>query len=168
MSVVTFKGHTKRAISWYRQTEIYMAIGRQTPWENEHEPPYPIPSDDIEEVICYKKVEQRYLVIKDDNGTIFYRGAKYRILTEEEAYELNARWVFVSTWLNYNEAPVGVQYRQVGLYTDLQRKEGVLPGQYLLLPDEVEDPGTLECLANDVVTERSASKRERLAMLVEF
>ena len=168
MSVVTYKGHTKRAISWYNQDNIYMVIGRSSEWDDELNPPYPKPDDDIEEVICYKKVEQKYYVIQDDNGTIFYRGKMYRVLSEEEAWEKNCRWVFCSSWLNYDEAPVGVGYRQIGLCTDLEKNEGVPEGQYVLLPNEVKNGGDLEVLANDTVTLRSASKRERLAIIVEF
>ena len=168
MSVVTYRGHTKRAVNWYNQDNIYLAIGRTTPWEDENFPPYPEPSDNLEELICCKKIEQKYYVIQDDNGTIFYRGKMYRVLTEEEAFENNCRWVFCSCWLNYDEAPINISYRQIALLTDVVRKEGVPEGQYVLLPEEIENLGDLEVLANDTVTARSASKRERLAIIIEF
>lgn len=168
MSVVTYKGHTKRAISWYNQDNIYLAIGRTSEWEDELNPPIPQPGDEIEEIVCYKKVEQKYYVVQDDEGTIFYRGKMYRVINEDEVWSSNCRWVFCSCWLNYDEAPIGVGYRQIGLVTDVKKKEGVPDGQYILLPDDIENFGDLEVLANDTVTVRSSSKRERLAMIIEF
>jgi len=169
MAVVTYKGHTKRAINWYNQEDIYFGIGGTEPWEDESTPPAPKPDDEITDIICVKKVEQKYYVIESETeGTVVYRGRKFKILSEEEAIEQNCRWVFISTWLNYGEAPVGVSYRKIGVYTGLERKEGVPSGKFILLPDEIEDYGTLEVISNETATIRSESKRDRVAVIIEF
>lgn len=169
MSIVTHIGHVKRAIAWYHQDGLAFVIGRQTPWDNEQEPPVPTPDDTIEEVIGYKRVEQKVFVVEDElNGTYYYRGKKYRGITEEECRAEKCRWVLCITWLNYGELPTDVSYRQLGLVSNIVPAEGTAAGQYVFMPEELSNPGELEVLVNDVPTYRSDNRRERLAILVEF
>lgn len=167
-SVVTDIGHMKRALAWFNQDDIYFGIGRSTKWEDEVNPPVPNVTDTLDTPICYKKVEQKCFVTPDSSGTIFYRGVMYRTLSLEEAYKIRSRFVFCASWLNYDEAPVSVEYRQFALITGLVRKSGVSEDKYILLPSEVEKADDVEVLVNDTVTMRSASKRERIAVIVEF
>ena len=168
-SIVTNKGHSKRAISWYNDAkDAFIGIGRTTSWEDEMNPPNPTYDSVFEEPICYKQIEQKFYVVPDDTGTIFYRNQHYKIIQENEVVDQKCRWVFCSCWLNYDEAPVGVGYRQIGLFTGLKRNPGISIAQYVLLPSQVASEGDLEVLSNDTVTYRSESKRERLAVIIEF
>lgn len=83
MATTTVRGHVSRALDFFERDDIYMGIGRSTPWTNEANPPAPsTDATELEEVIGYKKLEYCYLVVPDNvNGTISYRDTKWRIVT---------------------------------------------------------------------------------------
>ena len=133
MSIVTYAGHVKRAKAWYNQSNIFLGIGGQTAWTDETQPPVETADETISDVICLKHVEQKNYVVEDASGTIYYRNKYYRIVDEADIYAEKCRWVFVSCWLNYDEAPVGVSYRKIGCYTDVERNSGVDASKYVLV-----------------------------------
>lgn len=84
MAIATRHGHVARAIEFFKRNDKYFAVGRTTPWDDETQPPAPSTTAyDIEELVGLKKVDNCYLVVPDNvNGTIEYRGSKWRIVTE--------------------------------------------------------------------------------------
>lgn len=56
MAVTTLKGHVSRALDFYNKPDIYMGIGKTTPWEDEYNPPTPATTDELTEPAGYKKV----------------------------------------------------------------------------------------------------------------
>ncbi len=158
MAICTIKGHVSRAIDFFNKgNSMFVGIGKSKPWDAssvkdydpkidyEQYPPAPSNTDELLEIIGYKQIEFRALVVQDNvNGTLEYRGTKWRIVPESDAIKEGARWVFISTELTYNELPTTVPYRQVGVFTGLRRASGVSTAKYALLPNEVADNGILE------------------------
>lgn len=180
MAILTLQGHVSRALDFFHKDSIYMAIGKSTPWNKETVkdfdserdydalPPAPANTDEFLEVIGYKKTEYRALVVQDDDGTLEYRGYKWKIVPEDEALEKGARWVYLSTTLTYNELPTDRPYRQVGVYTNTKLAEDTDPNKYNLLPEEVEDAGVLEVLDNRKPVYRDNDVRETIKLVLEF
>lgn len=180
MAILTLQGHVSRAIDFFNKDSIYMAIGKSTPWDKDtvkdYEesrdydafPPAPANTDNLLEVIGYKKVEFRSLVVQDDNGTLEYRGSKWKIVPIADAIQMGARWVYISTTLTYNELPTEFPYRQVGVYTGVQLSAGVDENKYNLLPSEVNNPGLLEVLDNRKPVFRDNDVRETIKLIMEF
>lgn len=82
MAIAVNGGHVSRALDFYNKLGKYFSIGKTSPWEEETNPP--TPSEDtykVEELVAFKKVDNVYLVVPDDeNGTITYRDTKWRIV----------------------------------------------------------------------------------------
>lgn len=168
MAITTVGAHVSRALDFFAKQDIYFAIGRTTPWEDDNNPPSPN-SDmtSIDEVIGYKKLEASHLVIPDDAGTISYRESNWKIVPKDDAYTQKAKWVYIETTIRYDELPLGF-YRQIGVYTGLKLKSTTEAGQTALLPDQVEDPGILEIVDNRGPSNRLADQKEKLTLIIEF
>lgn len=84
MAIATTAAHVSRALDFYNALGKYFAIGRTTAWDDEENPPSPNVSDfKVDELIALKKVDNTFLVVQDENGTITYRDSKWRIVTPE-------------------------------------------------------------------------------------
>lgn len=176
MAVTTLKGHISRALDFYNKDSIYFVIGHRNSWNkatdapsasgtvDDNNPPAPKDTDTISDVIGYQKVNSKFLVKKDDSGTIVYKGQKWKIVTKEEALTQGAKWVYLTTYIEYNNLPVNLSYRQIGICT------GVIPSKVKdsLLPSEVTNPGLLEVLDNRTPIYRDTDQRERLSIIIEF
>lgn len=169
MAVVRLDGHVSRALRFMEEDDVYIAIGKTSPWDNESQPPVPTVNEPLVDLVAMKKVETKILVVLDDeNGTIQYFDHKYSPVAPEEAFEKGARWVYCMSYLNYSEAPISVSYRQVALQTGVVRKSSVPSAQYVLLPEEIQDMGVAEIIDNIEPIYRRADKREKLGIIAEF
>lgn len=170
MAVTLLRGHVSRALDFYNKTSIYFGIGKTTPWEDEYNPPTPVNTDEMQEAAGYKKVESKFLVIPDEDGTgeLTYRNTKWKIVPYDQALDRGARWVYISSYVAYNEFPIDMSYRQVGVFTGLTAKSSVATGKTNLLPSEVEDTGIPEVLDNRTPVYREADQREKLIVIIEF
>lgn len=182
MAVTTLKGHVSRALDFFRRPEIYFGIGKSTNWTeddrtpgtpdtqtvDEYNPPVPMSTDDMVQVVGYKKAESVFLVVPDEEGTLRYRDTKWRVVSQSDALDEGARWVYVSTYISYDELPTNISYRQIGCFTGLIKAEGVSEGKFSLLPEEVKDPGILEVLDNRKAIYREPDQREQLVIVIEF
>ena len=168
MAISTVYDHVDRAISFVNKTNLFLGIGKQTPWVDEDVPQVPsINTLTIVEPLGFIKVELQQLVVPDESGTIEYRDGNWKAVSEEDAFTLNSKWVYVSAYLKYAEFPLG-SYRQIGLFSGLQRAEGVDVGQVILLPSEVADTGILHIIDNRKVTTRQEEQKEHINFILEF
>lgn len=178
MAVTTVRGHVSRALDFFARTDLYFAYGRTTAWPNdgqgrtEGDPDFVVPVEDVtdtalDELVAYKKVEIKHLVVPDAAGTISYRAKKWRIVAEGDAATEGARWVYMQTVLAYDEVPLQ-DYRQIGLYSRLVKDGAVPGGQTALLPAEVTDPGILEVTDNRKPITRQLDQKEILELVIEF
>lgn len=240
--------HSSRAIDLFSSDSLYFGIGYQSPWPDDNNPPLVNYNDlEIFQVIGYKKVEDVYLVVPDDSGSIIYRDSQWRVITPVKyRYQLIAEvnegdtqiviqssdpnkinalvintkimlqdrqsaglssmisyvsgsgtqatltlstpidktynagsWVhwgilaescrtcLIGTWIRYDELPL-FPYRVVGVFNRLQRASGVASNLTALLPNQVEDPGYLECVQYRRPFSRNIDQREYLSVIIEF
>jgi hypothetical protein len=180
VAISTTNAHVSRALDFFQNDKIYFAIGRTTPWPNdvngktELEPSFQPPLENkelaaLEELIGYKKVESIFLVVPDaTNGTITYQSLKWRIVPIEQAYTEKARHVYMTTSIQYDELPLGF-YRQVGVYSGVERAVGVAVGKNNLLPVEAKEGfGILEVVDNRGPSNRQNDQKEILSIAIEF
>jgi hypothetical protein len=167
-AISTFGSHVSRALDFYNKDSIYFCIGRTTQWPDEQSPPELLPSvTDVTEIIGFKKVEVKQLVIPDANGTIVYHNSKWSSVIPSNALSAGAKWVYVKTVIQYSDLPVGY-YRQVGLYSNLIPATGVPAGQFSLLPDQVSERGILELADNRIAAYHAADGKDTLSVIIQF
>lgn len=169
MAAINTNGsHVSRALDFYNKDSIYFCIGKSAAWPDETTPPDPsITATDISEIIGFKKVEVKQLVIPDPDGTITYRSSKWSVVSPANALAQGAKYVYLKTVIQYNDLPVGY-YRQVGLYSNLIPAVGVPAGQYNLLPSEVANRGILEALDNRIAAYHALDGRDTLSIIIQF
>lgn len=175
LPVTVYLGHTDRALGFFESDSVYFGLGRTTPWppnETGSEtdkgfiPPEPdLAATTLDELVCMKKVSQKLLVYPDDKGEIQFNGTRWKILTKEQAVELQSRWVYITTTLYYDEVDL-TQYRQVGIFNRVQPKSGVTGT--VLTPDKIQSVGLLIGLNNRGVTTRQTDTRDTYSLVIEF
>lgn len=176
MATVTRDGHVNRAIDFYnKQDSTYFVLGKSTAWEDETNPPVPAYTDHIEEVLGYKKAESVFLVreapagsVSTDPDIVTYQNSLWQIVSKDDAIELGARWVYIASYISFNELSVDLIYRQIGVNTGLVPNDDVPSGQYALTPEQVKEPGVLECIDNRRPVYRQADQQERIIIIIEF
>ena len=77
------------------------------------------------------------------------------------------RACFVGTWIRYDELPL-FPYRVIGVFNRLVKATGVAPNLTALLPNQVENPGILECVQFRMPFSRNIDQREYLSVIIEF
>ena len=78
----TVYSHTSRALDLFLSDSLYFGIGFQTPWPDDNNPPLVNYTDlEIFQIIGYKKVEDIYMVVPDDSGSIIYRDSQWRVVS---------------------------------------------------------------------------------------
>lgn len=169
MAITTLEGHCFKALAFYNTSNMYFGIGRQTAWTDENNPDPPSSTATaVEEPVGFKRVESKYLVIPDPNGTIVYDdGSAWSIVNTSDAYTRGARWVYIDCNIKSTDLPL-VIYRQVGLCINLVVSDPSYAGYATLLPNQVSSQGTLYLLDNSGPTTRKANQKETLSYILEF
>ena len=79
MAIATNDGHVSRALDLYNKENKYFIFGNTIPWSNEPSPDIPKESDhNLVNIIGLKKVDNCFLVVPDDKGTIVYKDQKWK------------------------------------------------------------------------------------------
>lgn len=172
MAISTTRGHVSRAVAFFKEPEIFFGFGRQTPWSNTDEdgeiPDAPsMDSTEIEEPIGFKSTDRVHLVVPSEEGSIIYKDSRWEIVPLDQAYTKNSRHVYIECTLRYDEIPL-IDYRQIGILTELQRQESVDAGKAALVPSEVANQGILQILDNRKPTIRQKDQKEQLSLIIEF
>ena len=170
MAITTTSGHGASAYNFFNVSEVYVGIGRTSPWDDELNPPAPdINDSELDELIGLKKVETRYMVVPDAAGSIIYRDTRWRPISAdiETIRNEGCKWVYIEAHINYDELPLSA-FRQVGIFSHITKADGVPVGQFNLLPSEVDDLGFLEVIDNRTVVTRQLDQRETITMVMEF
>ena len=119
----------------------------------------------VDSIVGVKKVEQLELVIPDPTGTIIYRGQNWKIVSVAEAYDKEARYVYISATFMYDEVPLN-SYRQIGVFSQLQRStQGA--GKDVLISSDIANLGVCELIEHRKVIERAIDQRETFAFVIE-
>lgn len=172
-AVTTRNASVRRAIDFYNKTDLWFAIGKTSAWANESSPPAPTATDSMTEIIGYRKVSVKYLVIPYDgrqlqSGDIkitLADGSQWFVISPANAYTEGAKYVYVETTVFPSDFPAG-DYRQVGLFSGLVPQAGV--NKDYLLPSEVQSQGVLEVIDNRVKSTRTSTTKEQLSFVIQF
>lgn len=165
-------GHVSRAISFYELPNLYLGLGKTSPFPGEKEkyfvcPPPDVNARTLDELIGLKKIEVKSLVYPDDNGTLMYKDRNWKKISVDDAIRLGGRWVYLEVTINYDELPA-VGYRQVGIFSRVKPNEGLPQSKTILKPDEIQNVGILEVLDQRKVVERSEDSKDTYSMIIEF
>lgn len=161
----------------------FIAIGRTSPWEDENNPPYPDEkSQEITELIGLQRVDSYKFAKVIPNPTtlqkrtgIYYKGLYYATTQDSEvALAEGYTSILVRVTLDRDTVesiPVGVTFRQVGLYVGVNAtpdeiKYGITRAQWENKLDE--DKGTLEVIDNRPPLGRQADQMEEIYILLDF
>ncbi len=159
------------ALRFFSEPEIFMVIGRVTPWQDEAIPPAAdMNATTIEEIVAYKKVTDKQLVIPttDTTGNIItWRGGNYKIVPTENAMTEGAHWVYIKAEIAFEELPA-TTFRQIGVCTGLVRKGGVDPNKTILSPSDVQSIGYLELIENRKPISHNIDTTEIIQYIREF
>lgn len=197
-TVATYQSHTGKAINWFFNTNNLMfGIGRSTPWGekpgesggtvliDEKHPPYPsLDATEVEEIIGYKKINNKYFVVPDDTSVEpIVDGVKWRKIAvqnpspdpEVAKAELialvkqeKARWVYMDCFLDPTDF-VGFTYRQIGIYSDLKILPPATNSMTVFQPEHIQSgSGILEVVQNRSPITRQIDMRELVAVVLEF
>ena len=128
---------------------IFIGVGRTTPWEDEENPPPPSTNaTDVEEPILYKKPDRlSFVVLDDEDGTIPVLGHFYKLLSIEEARSIQCRSVLFQVSLSILDFEQEIAYRQIGLFGFLTPSEGN-ESKTILRPQEIDDVGYIFHISN--------------------
>ncbi|QKE56357.1 baseplate protein [Bacillus phage YungSlug] len=187
MAIKTTKFQIGRALSFFKTPDIFFAIGKTSPWvagdyvgqdvpqNPEKQPPAPNGDSIVKEVVGYRKADKVLLVTPHDGSSVppgtqiieSTANTQWRVVSEAEAYTLNAKYVYIETTIQPTDFPSG-EYRQVGVFTGTTRKSGVAVGKLALLPSEVQDAGKLEIIDNREKNIRNSATKEFLSYVIKF
>lgn len=180
VGVSTESAHVRRALEFAQKTDIYIAIGKTSAWPDdvnlnpEGDDDFIVPNPDptltaLPEVVGYVKANPVQLVVPDeDTFDVEVYGVKWRFVPEIDAYTEKARRVYLFGEIAYDALPVNISYRMVGAYSGLVKASGVLEGQTILLPADVEDAGVLEYIYNDKPIPRALNRRDKVNVIISF
>lgn len=158
--------HVNRALEFYRQKSIFFALAKETPWDGDTIPD-PRSDSELDNPWGFKKVEARYLVVPDEEGTIMYKNSKWRIIDEADAVREKCRWVYISSYIYYDELPLKT-YHQVGVLTGVKLRPDLPPGTINALPGDIADQGVLEIIDFRPGITRAPDMREQIGQIIEF
>lgn len=83
MAIATTDGHVNRALDFFHHKGKYFIIGGTKPWADETTPPQPsIDSFMLNDVVGLKRVDNLFLVVPDEKGSIQYRSQNWRRVQE--------------------------------------------------------------------------------------
>jgi len=158
---------TFEAIQLVKNESVWIGVGKEQPWDSSETVPLVAYDSTMLETIGYKRADQLTLVVPDEAGTIHQMNQTWRAVDVDEGKALNARWVYVQGWLNYDQFVLKT-FRQTGVWAGLQPKDNVLPNQQVVYPEDVADPGYLLVLNNRSAITREANQKESIDFIIEF
>jgi hypothetical protein len=161
-------GMIRLALIFKRNEVFWFVVGRtQTPWVNElNPPPESVDTRFLTEIGGLQKAQTVSLCYPDPNGTIEFRGQRYSLVSDEQVYDYDSRYLYCATVLKFDEFPV-VTFRQFGLHV------GVVPvagkeHKTVLLPDEVAYWGKLIGYVNHPPVIRTPRSKNLLEIVIEL
>lgn len=168
--ISTYKGRVKRALLFKTIAKHWACVGRTTAWDDEEDPPAEDPETTVvEEPIVYvlpTQVSMAKSVIVGQ-GELIIDGAEYVLVDDEDAYDEDARFVYLQFNFDPDGGQPGADFRQHGVFVDLVPATGH-ENDLWLAPANVDDPGVLCCYDNHIVQELGLGEARQIDMVIEF
>lgn len=153
MATVTTIGHVNNAIRFTQKIgNIYVGIGLGGKSKN---------TDAISNLYGLRRAEMVSLARMIDPSENFsgsyvtYGGNKYELVSQDDAYNKNAHFIYVKASLAPDEISGNI-YDTVGIYTDPKFAQGVTGD--IIPSDSVESPGYLEMYDSREPVDRTTLK----------
>lgn len=161
-------GMIRLALMFKNNEMFWFVVGRtHTPWDDENNPPTEsIDTVSLTEIGGLQKAQTVSLCYPDPNGEIEFKGQRYRLVSDENAYEYDSRFLYCSTLLKFDEFPL-VTFRQFGIYVGVVPKVGY-EDRSVLTPDQVQDYGKMIGYVNHPPLVRTAGSKNLLEIVIEF
>jgi hypothetical protein len=156
------------ALTFKNNEVFWFVVGRtQTPWDDEKNPPAEsVDVVSLTEVGGLQKAQTVSLCYPDPDGEIEFRGQRYRLVSDEHAYDYDSRFLYCSTLLKFDEFPL-VTFRQFGICVGVVPKAGY-ENNTVLTPDQVQDYGKLIGYVNHPPIIRTAGSKNLLEIVIEL
>ena len=147
---VTNRLRVLNALNLVNSSNVFVGLGGSQPWEDDQFPPIPDGSElALLDPIIYRKATEVAFAKPDPNGVIEYSGARFSITQDPDvAISDEYSWVFVRAEIYKGEAPVGVEFRQVGVFVDCEATTDEDGYSY---PDTVEGAPNLMMDSGDMI-----------------
>lgn len=169
MAVTSYAGRARRALLHKDNSVYWVAVGRTTQWPDDENPPDPTPGDsDIDEPIIFVKPTTVSLCKTVESGEdITHLGQKYAFVADENAIDEGARFLYLLTRLDPTSGQPYDNFRQTAVFTNVVPASGHGTDSWLE-PNDVDDSGLMEYLANDIVTTMASTRLEVIEIMIEF
>lgn len=189
--VMTLWDRQRRMMDFYNLgvnsgTHTYVALARTTPWTDPDDPEVsdtypPMPSEEMTQVddligmqrIQWMKFAKPYInptsEQKDDPNSVYYKGLYYQT-TDDVDYALSHKFTSLMLLMTADRDqyfPVGVSYRQVGLYVEVNKSDVYLsPEEYAQL--STANKGHLVAVENFMPLTRQLDQLEKHWICLDF
>ena len=185
--VITLWDRQRRMQDFYNLPKtMYVALAKTSPWSDPDDPDIsdtfpPMPDETATQLdeligmqrIQWKKYAKPYITPtteeKEDDNTVYYKGLYYKTTDD---YDTAIAEGFTAIMLMMTSDrdqyfPVGVSYRQVGLYVQVNSTDRYLDDeQFYQL--STEDQGHLCTISNFMPLTRQLDQMEKHLLLIEF
>ncbi len=160
MAILTETGRTELT-KYIASTQIYLGWGRGDPLWQSTPPEGSVDQFELEDIVGYRKAKQIKYCQPDNNGIISVPHGQYS-LSKTPTHHLFCEFSF-----DFEDA-LGETIRELGLMVGTQAKVNVPSGKHYLLPEEVENKGTLLLVENRLPLFRDQGVRETFEFVITF
>lgn len=174
----TVADHVNRAVAFiqnYAASSLWLGIGNPYPNNGAWESPYsdtnppipPVNASQLDNPIGYQLVSSVSLIYPSSTGTVQYGGTTWATSSTTNALANSAYFVFIQTLIVGSALPVGVEYREIGIFYNLQ-PFAQYAGNTSLLPNQVSSLGTLLLIDFRGPTMRYTDQTDQLYYVLEM
>ncbi|HBR1863909.1 TPA: hypothetical protein L9M48_004888 [Klebsiella pneumoniae] len=160
MALLTDSGRAAVATS-IKQNPIHLAWGSGSVDWDASQPPESIGTSTLLAEVGRRKVTQAMFCTPDPLGEIVVSQGRFSLSTEATNY-LYLRFAF--DFLDAQDATI----RELGVFVGTEAKSTTPEGQDYLLPEDIEDPGTMLVLEYVEKLVRSPQIRQQFEFVVQF
>ena len=183
---LTLYDRQRRMMDYYNLPgTTYIALGKQSAWSDPNDPQIsdtypPMPNEQattIQEMIgmqriAWKKFAKVYVSSKkkkkEDEGTVYYKGLYYET-TDDVDYAITNGFTSIMFQMTADRDqyfPIGVSFRQVGVFVELNKTDIYLTAEeYNALSPE--DKGHLMAIENFMPLTRQGDQMEKFFALID-
>jgi hypothetical protein len=145
----TYVDMVLRAIDFFQRTDIWVAIGRTTAWDDDLDPPTADMETGLDTPVVYVRPDDIQLLkpVPDDGDFVDDVGQHYEFVLEEDAITEVARYVYIAAEFTDQGGQPHSTFRQCAIVTNLVTANGY-ENEPWVAPANVTDIGYVRWIAN--------------------
>lgn len=168
MARILYTECSRLALIAKQNTTYWIAVGRTTAWPDDDNPPTETRLDEFIEPIIYVKGSGVTLCTSViSGGDITYKGQSFQSVSDEDAIDELARFIYMSAEIRPASGQPYGTYRQRAVVCNVVPALGHESDAWLA-PANVLDPGTVCLIENDTPNIQSIARSQMLPMVLEF